>query len=487
MPYLDRFDYDIFLSYSWSDNIDEDQGDRKWVEDLKIKLDLELRARRIPASICLDNNTPRNGDTEERFRNYIRRSAIFLAIVTPGFCSEESFCRKEIDWFFDSHRPIAARAIDIDKRVFKIVSRPVPKEGQPKQLRTVSPYTFYEGNPERDGWQAYHVPDVSSINRDGALRITTEYNRLVPALVNFLDRCKQDQSDKPIRTVFIAGTSCPEKEQVTRQIGMHEVVTCTETPGIAEATYIKQIDEALATCDCSIHLIDTKAKLAHPEGWEHSAVENQLLCAQRVEKNNFRALVWCDSTQTIIDQGLNELMARAQGEFPNCGPVKYFPQGIQYFTSNLSGELTRNPRTNSPGPLPPLGNSGKRIFVQCEEADLKKLDPVFDKLSSIGITVQTRPYRGTKAELKTLLKDFLTETNGALVYWGSLSDASAYLFCNTAVHVYGADLDSKKRIIGIDPPNDVQRRRFTHPAFRTIPFPADPEQLTEQLLKDAFL
>ncbi len=169
MPYLDRFDYDIFLSHGWSANIDENQGDRQWVQELKGKLEKELIARlQGPVSIFLDVETPRNGDTENLFRNYIRRSAIFLAIVTPGFCAEQSFCRKELDWFYNESRPISGAPVDIDARLFKIEARPVPRERQPERLRNYSPYTFYEGNPTPPGLQNYRLLGVSAIDSDSS-------------------------------------------------------------------------------------------------------------------------------------------------------------------------------------------------------------------------------------------------------------------------------------------------------------------------------
>lgn len=486
MPYLDRFDYDIFISYSWSDNQDENQGDRQWVKDLHAKLQGELIARLPgPVLIFLDVDSPRNGDTDERFQAYTRRSAIFLAIVTPGFCKETSYCRKELDWFYIGCRPISNRPLDTDKRLFKIEMRPPREEQQqPDKIASVSRYTFYDGNPGSDRL-GYRLLGMSAIDSQPQSRISTEYGRLVPALASFLNLRKQEQYDSPIRTIFLAESSSPEKTQVQGEIGKHEVVSCPESPGITEATFIAKTDEVLASSDISLHLIDTSPPLASPpRGWQRSVVENQLLCAHGIKKSNFCAYVWCESPGTIKDPDLKKLMLLTQNELSNTGHIKFITQGIQYFTSNLPEMLARGYREEV---APPLIPTGRRVFIQCVMDDIDKLEPAFQILDSLGIGVQIPAYEGTPTVRNKLNKMFLTATDGTLIYWGSIPDAWLYMLCNRAVEVYGAALDDKKRIIGIDPPNDNRRKRFSHPAFITKPFPTDPEKLTKQLLMDAFL
>lgn len=143
MPYLDRFKHDIFLSHGWSNNLDEGDGDRGWIRDFKRKLERELVERlRGPVSIFLDVETPRNGKTERLFREHVRRSAILLAVVTPAFCSKESFCRKELNWFYKESRRISGHLISMDTRLFKVVRRPVCEQDEPEEVRGTSPYNF---------------------------------------------------------------------------------------------------------------------------------------------------------------------------------------------------------------------------------------------------------------------------------------------------------------------------------------------------------
>jgi hypothetical protein len=484
MPYLARFDYDIFLSHGWSGNLNENEGDRRWTNDLKTKLEIELNERlRDRVSIFLDVESPRNGDTENLFRHYVRRSAIFLPIVTPAFCLEGSFCRRELDWFHDESRPISTFPIDIDRRVFKIESRPVPRQRQPEKIRNHSPYTFFEGDPG-PSFQDYRLLAMGSVDSDSRSRISTEFGRLAPALATFLDRCRQDQANFPVRTVFLAETSAAEKVQVLHEIGAHEIISLSPSPGMSEADFDAKTEHILASSDCSIHLIDTSKPLAPPPNWQRSVAELQLLCAQRIRKANFTALVWCDGARPIEDLRLKELMIRTQNEFTNSGPMRHIPQGIQYFTSNLPAMLTQEFRREDAFPSIPLG---KRVFVQCMKNDIEKLEPAFQKLNSLGINVQLPVFDGRHADKDRLTRRFLSTTDGTLIYWGSGGDATTYMLCDKAVEVYGSDLNNKKRLIGIDPPQDIRRRRFMHPSFRTMPFPADAEQLSEQQLRAAFL
>src|SRR6266446_1580688 len=129
MPYLDRFDYDIFVSYSWSGNQNEDEGERGWAKDfhtrLKDEMQVRLKLETKEVSVFADFDHPRNGDTDELFRTYMRQSAIVVAIVTPGFCEKDSYCRKELDWFEREGRPISSVDLGLKNRLFKIFRRPV--------------------------------------------------------------------------------------------------------------------------------------------------------------------------------------------------------------------------------------------------------------------------------------------------------------------------------------------------------------------------
>lgn len=482
MPYLNRFDYDVFLSHGWSNNEDESRGDRNWVAELRDELQTELRDRLQGfVSVFLDVETARNGDTESLFHNYVRRSAIFLAIVSPGFCSQESFCRKELTWFCKNARPISSHPLETTRRLFKIVSRPVVLNEQPEQIRQHSPYTFYDGDPGPD-LLGYNLLPVNTIRHDITSMISREYRRLVPALASFLDRCRQDQSSFPLRTVFLGESSAPEREELQREISMHEIVSCSPSENLAETDFVARTDELLRSADCSIHLIDPSAPVIVPIGWKHSVLENQILCAGRVENSSFKAWVWCDSGRTVND-AVVPLIARVRDDLSKTGPLHYIPQGFQYLTSNLPSMIISGIRDAPPLAMP----SGKRVLIQCMKDDLGKLEPILEKLYALGIGPQVPLFDGPTLKRDAFLQRFLEETDGTLIYWGTGGDLWTYMLCDRAVEIYGSDLGKKKRFVGIDPPSETRRRFFSHPRFTTVPFPTDPGQLTLEQLRQMFL
>jgi hypothetical protein len=416
----------------------------------------------------------------------VRQSAIFLAIVTPSSCTENSFCRKELDWFCGESRAISGSPIDIGKRIFKIESRPVPREEQTEKLRDHPSYKFYEGDPTPPGFENYRLLGVNAIDSEPKSRISIEFGRLAQALQAFLDTCKRSQSMSPIKMVFLAESTCLEQGSVRAEIRMHEIVESPISSGLTEAEFIAKTEQLLASSDCSIHLINTSEPLVVPPNWHCSAVENQILCAHRVKTANFQAIVWCDSQREIQDSHLKELMTRTRDEYVDKGPIRYYSQGIQYLMSNLPDLPAKVIQQPVKEAIYSSAPQRRRVFVQCVKDDLAKLEPAFQKLNSLGISIQTPVFDGRRSELKKHFKKFLAETDGTLIYWGSGGDAYTYTLCDQTVEMLGSDFEHKKRVVGIDPP-DVVRRRFTHRYFSVVEFPADPEQLTEQQIRKAFL
>jgi hypothetical protein len=126
MAFLPKYDFDIFISYAHADG-------REWVDDFCAQLFGELR-RRLPGrdkpEVFLDKHDLRAGDQiHSVITDGIRRSALFLAFISPQYLASPSCMRGELETFQDLNES----ALD---RIFQVIRAPI--EGNPPVPETLS-------------------------------------------------------------------------------------------------------------------------------------------------------------------------------------------------------------------------------------------------------------------------------------------------------------------------------------------------------------
>ena len=77
------------------------------------------------------------------FQSRARRSAVFLAVLSPGYVSSE-FCQRELHAFIDAHRD------DLAERLFIVEHMPLDElHSMPEPFRDVRKYRFYKLDENR--------------------------------------------------------------------------------------------------------------------------------------------------------------------------------------------------------------------------------------------------------------------------------------------------------------------------------------------------
>jgi hypothetical protein len=119
VPFLPKYDFDIFISYAHADG-------REWVDRYCAEFAAELH-RRLPGrdkpEIFLDKHDLRAGDNVDSvIADGIKRSALFLAFISPQYEASPPCMRGELEAFQDLHGPAS-------DRIFQVIR--VPIEGKP--------------------------------------------------------------------------------------------------------------------------------------------------------------------------------------------------------------------------------------------------------------------------------------------------------------------------------------------------------------------
>jgi hypothetical protein len=476
--YLDHFKYDIFISYAWGGNVDAD-GDKAWASEFKRMLEMELNARLTsdgsrPVSIFLDTVNATNGDVEREFGDAIRNSALLLAIVTPAFCKSTCFCRKEVEWFAQSAKPITSQAIGTAKRLFRIESRPVSNITVPKPIQNNFNFLFYDGAPG-ENLQHYTLHPISALPHLPQTRLYDSFKQLAIKLSEFLLGLKRDQTDHPIRRVFVAETTSNRRESLIEALEPHEAVWFARAPGMTDEQFKQGTLSHLKSCYRSVHIIDTTQKLTLDR---RTDLEIQLDCALTHTRQDFRTVVWIDSEPPVADSELNDFLVKLPGLLLDRPNAEFFKPGYEDLTSYLA-DVCRTFAEPS-AMVVPLQMPGRTIFLQCQRKDYDALGPIITEIRDRNMNVLF-PVQDSGDEADKITEKRLRAADAAVVYWGSLKELLMLSKCDRTAEI--AEAAGKRRVIGLDP-HDVYRRSNHHEKFVPIEFlPTTPKKAVDELLK----
>lgn len=125
MPFLPKYDFDIFISYAHADG-------REWVDRFCTALVSELHSRlpgRDKPEIFLDEHDLRAGDhVNSVITDGIKRSALFLAFISPQYLASPNCMRGELQSFQDLYGANS-------DRIFQVIR--VPIDGEPPVSETL--------------------------------------------------------------------------------------------------------------------------------------------------------------------------------------------------------------------------------------------------------------------------------------------------------------------------------------------------------------
>jgi len=139
--YVKGYEFDFFVSYASVDNTPVSPEDHGWVDALVGRLVDELArrlGRRDAFKHWMDKQDLRgNQEAESHIPDQVRRSALFLAILSPGYAAS-TFCRLELETFIANVGSTAGRLFVVYKE------RVDEREHQlPEPLRRPVKYEFW--------------------------------------------------------------------------------------------------------------------------------------------------------------------------------------------------------------------------------------------------------------------------------------------------------------------------------------------------------
>src|SRR5215510_13809853 len=273
------FDSDAFISYAHLDNLPLIEGATGWVEDFHRALEIRVaQLRGKQPQIWRDPKLQGNDYFADTLCERLRRVALLISILSPPYIHSD-WTRRELAEFLRAAAEHGGIRIGDKARVFKVLKTPVPLDEQPTELQALLGYEFFKQDPA--------TGKVRELNRafgkDAELEFLMRLDDLAHemcALLGLLDRDNDLPSEVAASkgTIYLAETTVDlrdERDSIRRELVQrgYSVVPLFSLP-IIESDLRAAVQEQLAECCLSIHLVGEKYSLV-PEGGVESVTEIQ--------------------------------------------------------------------------------------------------------------------------------------------------------------------------------------------------------------------
>ena len=148
MSVVSGFQYDLFISYAHLDDTPWKKGQHGWVTEFVETLRDLLKRDDRSFQAWFDPLIRTGNDFNLAIREALSGSAIFLSILSPAY-DGSLYCKKEIAQFRACPQPTFGLKVGTFSRIQAILLEELPKEHWPPELRTTSPYHFYDAEVAR--------------------------------------------------------------------------------------------------------------------------------------------------------------------------------------------------------------------------------------------------------------------------------------------------------------------------------------------------
>ena len=145
MAFTPGFENDIFISYCHDDN-DAPRDESGWVDHFHERLESSLVQRFGRKQIAIWRDKELQGSTlfDPRIQEKIRRSALFLALISPNYLKSE-YCRTELAWFFaEAQKSTYGLSVNHEYRILPVFLRNIGHTAWPKELKGISGFSMHD-------------------------------------------------------------------------------------------------------------------------------------------------------------------------------------------------------------------------------------------------------------------------------------------------------------------------------------------------------
>jgi len=346
MAYIPGFAYDIFISYSHTNNLHPEEEPKGWIEQFFERLKILLaqnygRTDKIQVwwdSKRLAGNTKFDASIQEG----IEKSAILLCLNSWAYLESE-YCRKERAIFARVNPPekMTTRASH-NYRIINVLLNNIHYANWPAEFEGTCGFVFHDGKEPDD----YGDPiDPTKIEFKDNL------HELRDALVGLIDEMSKERmsaEQKEVRetedqeqpfTIFMGEVTDPlrstRKKIIAELVSKNFVVLPDVPPPYESAAHAEKVKRAIEKCDLSVHLLDQLPGKEIIDAPDTGYPQQQAQLGLEVANPK---IIWIPTdlkTETIEDKPYKDFLARIERDHSNFGSVDF----IRGYSSNLAREI----------------------------------------------------------------------------------------------------------------------------------------------------
>ncbi len=261
MSYIPGYDYDIFISYSHSDNAPDPIKGICWVqkfyETLNYYLSYEI-GNSNAVKIWWDSKRLDGSDYfDASIEDGLKGSAMMLCLVSPSYLNESHpYCKKELDLFYNEVKNNPR--VGYQSRIIKIFLSSFDYKGWPDELAGSTGFAFYDD-------KNYFLDPTDPA-------FTKNVQDLVKSIVKAFDSFPKEQPTPVIAsndtsgnadgrfTIFFGETSDSLRglrKKIITDLQKKEYNIITDIPPpFASTEHDNAVKQAIEKADLSVHLLD---------------------------------------------------------------------------------------------------------------------------------------------------------------------------------------------------------------------------------------
>jgi len=259
------FKNDIFISYAWLNDEVPPGKPKGWVTEFVERLAYELSQRfERKGEIKIWRDKEELGDStffNDEIKESIENSAVFIALTSRGYLSDESYCAKEISCFYEKVQTDSYNLkISNRSRLVNVLLQNIDPEEWVPEMQGMNGFRFHDGT-RKDQIGHLLQPDTEPFK--------TEMTKLVDELETTLRTFKtvtelppRDELKRPsgFFKVFLAyteGSLSAKRERLAKELQQSGVEVVTNIPPARQAAeHEKEVTQKLESSGLSVHLFD---------------------------------------------------------------------------------------------------------------------------------------------------------------------------------------------------------------------------------------
>ncbi len=445
MTYASAFERDIFISYCHTDN--ENPLGLGWIEMfhkiLLIRMNQILGAR-LPQeepSIWRDARLQGNEAFANVLGDELRKVALVVSILSPSYVRSE-WCAREVSAFCQAAQERGGLTVGNKTRIFKVLKTPVDRDQHPPALQSQIGYAFFTLDKDTKIPREFTLTPGDS-NTAKALEVINDLAYDIKATLDAVNQALgtlqhgarlgvlPPPSPAPPaarRSVYLAETSFAlddERSQVRRDLEARGVRVLPEgdLPVRHPLQFRQAVNEALAQCDLSVHMVAPDRSLVLP-GELHDTVylQNQM-AAERCTRSDLTRLIWIPEGLT---PGEDDTLQRQFITMLHCDPEAQ--KNAEVLTNPVHALIARIHETlrklDEPKKRPAPALSRSLIYLIAHTDDGPMAEPLRETLFDSGCEVRDAlsDPNATEKEIFESHKMNLIDCDAAIVCFGKAGE-----------------------------------------------------------------